>query len=103
MNSLLVPSPLTGQQLLPPKIPDPLRGGLASTKWLCQLLSIGQATFWRWMALGRIGPEPVIALSRRCYKWNADECQLWVSMGCPSREEWRRRKAGGHVSRKPAA
>ncbi len=45
------------------------------------LLGIGQATFERWLAMGRL-PEP-IRLSRTCHRWRLPEVQAWIAARCP--------------------
>jgi len=85
-------------------VAEPLKGGLGDTRWLCRLLSISQPSFWRWLAAGKIGPEPITLLSQRKHHWPVDECMAWVASGCVPREQWRRMKAGGsyRLHRNPA-
>jgi predicted DNA-binding transcriptional regulator AlpA len=43
---------------------------------VCRLCSIGRATLFRWMALGKFPPP--MRKGKRWARWRADEVRLWV-------------------------
>jgi len=53
-------------------------------------LSVGRSLFYKLCASGRIGPRPV-KLGERSL-WVRAELEDWAAAGCPTREEWLRRK-----------
>ena len=53
-------------------------------------LAIGRSLFFRLCACGRIGPVPV-KLGERSL-WVRAELEQWAAAGCPTREEWLRKK-----------
>jgi len=54
------------------------------------VLNIGRSLFYQLCASGRIGPLPV-KLGERSL-WARAELEDWAAAGCPTREEWLRRK-----------
>lgn len=60
---------------------------------LAQLLRIGRRTLSTWIALGRIGPEPVGPGRPR---YLADEVQAWIAQGMPDRKTWLRIRPRQH-------
>ena len=71
---------------------------LLSAQDAAKLLGIGRSHFYGLHSSGRLGPLPV-KLGRRAL-WNRKELEAWVEAGCPTREQWQRRKQAGTVSRK---
>lgn len=54
---------------------------------LAQLLRISRRTLHTWIALGRVGPEPVGPGRPR---YLADEVHAWIAQGMPDRRTWQR-------------
>lgn len=63
---------------------------LLTTNELAELVRIHPNTLYRWVALGRIGPEPITA--GRVLRWNAAEVEAWIAQGMPDRKVWGRIK-----------
>lgn len=59
-----------------------------------RILGISRATFYGWMAAGKIGPSPVRLGDGNHAKplFSLVELRAWVSAGCPSREQWQAMK-----------
>ena len=49
---------------------------------LSEILSLSPSTIWRMDSKGEL-PEPLRL--NRTVRWRADEIQLWIDAGCPSR------------------
>lgn len=63
---------------------------LLTTTEFAELVRIHPNTLYRWVALGRIGPEPIAA--GRVLRWNAAEAEEWIRAGMPDRKAWSRIK-----------
>ena len=74
------------QQTKPPGCP-PI---LLDARSAAAALNIGRSFFYQLCASGRIGPLPV-KLGERSL-WVRAELEDWAAAGCPTREEWLRRK-----------
>ena len=69
---------------------DPL---LLSACEAAKLLSISEATFWRWDSSGELGPRGIKKGGRRL--WLLSELRDWTEAGLPHRTQWEAmRKAG---------
>jgi predicted DNA-binding transcriptional regulator AlpA len=56
---------------------------LVSAKTLAVLLSVSEATIWRWDSLPQaVKPSPGVK------RWRRQEIQDWIGAGCPCRKEW---------------
>jgi excisionase family DNA binding protein len=55
------------------------------------ILGISQATFFRWLAGGVLGPTGVKRGAKRLFA--IDELRAWVAAGMPQRAEWQARRA----------
>ena len=55
------------------------------------MLNISVATFHRLLSSGRIGPQK-IRLASKCVRFSIQELREWSRSGCPSREQWARRR-----------
>jgi predicted DNA-binding transcriptional regulator AlpA len=59
---------------------------------LAALCAISEPTLWRWHAAGLVpGPVRIAGTTR----WLRTDVELWMSMGCPSRQEFEARRAVG--------
>ena len=56
-------------------------------------MGICRAQFWKLHSAGKV-PMPVY-LGTKAPRWRLDELRQWLDAGCPDRQTWQRRKAGG--------
>jgi predicted DNA-binding transcriptional regulator AlpA len=59
---------------------------LVSAKTLAVLLSVSEATIWRWDSGGRL-PQAVKP-SPGVKRWRREEIREWIDVGCPCRKDW---------------
>jgi len=63
---------------------------LVDAKGAAAILGLGRTLLYQLHASGRLGPRPV-KLGKRSL-WVRAELEDWAAAGCPTREEWLRRK-----------
>jgi len=66
---------------------------LVSAPESAQLLSISEATFWRWDSSGELGPRGFKKGGRRL--WLLTELRAWTEAGMPRRTQWEAMRAAG--------
>ena len=59
---------------------------LVSAPDAAHVLSISEATFWRWDSSGELGPRGIKKGGRRL--WLLSELREWTEAGMPSRSQW---------------
>jgi len=68
---------------------------LSDAKDAGKLIGVSRSLFLQLDSNGRLGPESVSlgnGTKRQCRRWNTEELKQWADAGCPSRQEWRKRK-----------
>jgi excisionase family DNA binding protein len=60
---------------------------LLSAADLAELLRVSVATVWRLRAAGKL-PRPSTALGKQLVRWNREEIDRWVALGCPPLATW---------------
>jgi len=65
---------------------EPSPSFLIDAKILAQLLSVSEATIWRWDSGGRL-PQAVKP-SPGVKRWRREEIREWIDVGCPCRKDW---------------
>jgi predicted DNA-binding transcriptional regulator AlpA len=64
---------------------------LLSAPEAAHLLSISEATFWRWDSSGELGPRGFKKGGRRL--WLLSELRAWTEAGMPRRTQWEAMRA----------
>ncbi len=64
---------------------------LLSASEAAQLLSISEATYWRWDSSGELGPRGFKKGGRRL--WLLSELRAWTEAGMPPRAQWEAMRA----------
>ena len=59
---------------------------LLSAKQGAALCGLSVAYFWKLDSSGRLPPK--ISLSSNCVRWRKSDLELWVQLGCISREKF---------------
>jgi predicted DNA-binding transcriptional regulator AlpA len=69
---------------------------LVSAPDAAHVLSISEATFWRWDSSGELGPRGIKKGGRRL--WLLSELREWTQAGMPSRSQWEAMRSAGRRS-----
>lgn len=59
---------------------------LIEVKEFARLIDVSTATLWRMRSAGKLPPE--VKLSAGCVRWRRSDVERWVSLGCPSRQQF---------------
>jgi predicted DNA-binding transcriptional regulator AlpA len=66
---------------------------LVSAPDAAHVLSISEATFWRWDSSGELGPRGIKKGGRRL--WLLSELREWTETGMPPRNQWEAMRSAG--------
>lgn len=59
---------------------------MVEVKEFARLIDISTATLWRMRSAGKLPPD--VKLSRGCVRWRRADVELWVSLGCPTQQQF---------------
>ena len=62
---------------------------LLTARTLAEILSTSVRSIWRYRSSGRL---PKVVQIAGAIRWRRDDIEKWISMGCPSMEEFEARK-----------
>lgn len=84
LQSAVSGASLTGQTS--PAIGADPNSLLIDVKDLGFLIGVSTATCWRMRSAAKLPPE--VKLSPGCVRWRRSDVERWVSLGCPTRQQF---------------